>query len=143
MGLITSIGNDRAAVTQSLREMKHGIDFHPELQGDDSPVKLAGTVKEFDVESSDPEDWTYPDQYRVPRATLRSFSPHVLYAWCALQQAINDAGLTDEEIKDPEAGCTHLPVDPCDRYINTLKKWIAEALWPATHLQSLHPLPEL
>ena len=50
MGLITSIGNDRAAVTQSLREMKHGIDFHPELQGDDSPVKLAGTVKEFDVE---------------------------------------------------------------------------------------------
>lgn len=104
MGLITSIGNDRATVTQSLREMKHGIDFHPELQGDDSPVKLAGTVKEFDVESSDPEDWTYPDQYRVPRATLRSFSPHVLYAWCALQQAINDAGLTDEEIKDPEAG---------------------------------------
>jgi 3-oxoacyl-[acyl-carrier-protein] synthase-1 len=104
MGLITSIGNDRATVTQSLREMKHGIDFHPELQGDDSPVKLAGTVKEFDLESSDPEDWTYPDQYRVPRATLRSFSPHVLYAWCALQQAINDAGLTDEEIKDPEAG---------------------------------------
>ena len=29
MGLITSIGNNRDAVTQSLREMKHGIDFHP------------------------------------------------------------------------------------------------------------------
>ena len=104
MGLVTSIGNDRNAVTKSLREMKHGIEHHPELQGDDSPVKLAGTVKEFDVESSDPEDWTYPDQYRVPRATLRSFSPHVLYAWCALQQAIKDAGLSEEEIKDPEAG---------------------------------------
>ena len=70
--------------------MKHGIDFHPELQGDDSPVKLAGTVKEFNLESSDPEDLTYPEEYRVPRPILRSFSPHVLYAWCALKQAIED-----------------------------------------------------
>ncbi len=104
MGLITSIGNDRNSVTKSLREMRHGIDFHPGLQGDESPVKLAGTVKEFDLESSDPEDWTYPSEYRVPRAILRSFSPHVLYAWCALKQAINDAHLTEAEIKDPEAG---------------------------------------
>ena len=99
MGLITSIGNNREAVTQSLREMKHGIDFHPELQGDDSPVKLAGTVKEFNLESSDPEDWTYPKEYRVPRPILRSFSPHVLYAWCALKQAIEDANLTEDDDK--------------------------------------------
>ena len=104
LGLITSIGNDRKTVTQNLREMKHGIEFHPELQGEDSPVKLAGTVKEFNVESSDPEDWTYPDKYRVPRATIRSFSPHVLYAWCALKQAIADSELTDDDITDPEAG---------------------------------------
>ena len=104
MGLITSIGNNRDNVTDSLREMKHGIDFHPELQGEDSPVKLAGTVKDFDLKSSDPEDWTYPEEYRVPRAVLRSFSPHVLYAWCALKQAITDASLTESEIQDPEAG---------------------------------------
>jgi len=104
MGLITSIGNNREAVTQSLREMKHGIDFHPELQGDDSPVKLAGTVKEFNLESSDPEDWTYPKEYRVPRPILRSFSPHVLYAWCALKQAIEDANLTEDEVQDPDSG---------------------------------------
>ena len=104
MGLITSIGNNRETVTQSLREMKHGIDFHPELQGDDSPVKLAGTVKEFNLESSDPEDWTYPEEYRVPRPILRSFSPHVLYAWCALKQAIGDANLSEEDIQDPNTG---------------------------------------
>ena len=104
MGLITSIGNNRETVTQSLREMKHGIDFHPELQGDDSPVKLAGTVKEFNLESSDPEDWTYPEEYRVPRPILRSFSPHVLYAWCALKQAIEDANLSEEDIQDPNTG---------------------------------------
>jgi 3-oxoacyl-[acyl-carrier-protein] synthase-1 len=104
MGFITSIGNSIGTVTESLRELKHGIDFHPELQGDDSPVKLAGTVKEFDLVSSDPEDWIYPEKYHVPRAILRSFSPHVLYAWCALRQAIDDSKLSEVEIQDPEAG---------------------------------------
>ena len=104
MGLITSIGNNRSSVLESLRSMKHGIECPTMLQGDDSPVKVAGTVNEFEVDSSDPEDWIYPAQYRVPRATLRSFSPHVLYAWCALQQAIEDANLSEEEIQDPESG---------------------------------------
>jgi 3-oxoacyl-[acyl-carrier-protein] synthase-1 len=104
MGLITSIGNDRSSVLESLREMKHGIESPTMLQGQESPVKVAGTVKEFDVDSSDPEDWIYPSKYHVPRATLRSFSPHVLYAWCALQQAIEDANLSKEEIQDPSSG---------------------------------------
>ena len=104
MGFITSIGNNRNEVTRNLKEMRHGIDFHPELQGENSPVKLAGTVKDFDVESSDPEDWVYPSHYHVPRAIIRSFSPHVIYAWCALRQAIEDANLTESELQDPESG---------------------------------------
>ena len=104
MGLITSIGNDHSSVVESLRSMKHGIECPSMLQGNDSPVKVAGTVKEFEVDSPDPEDWIYPQQYRVPRATLRSFSPHVLYAWCALQQAIEDANLSEEDIQDPDSG---------------------------------------
>ena len=104
MGLITSIGNDRSSVLTSLREMKHGIENPPMLQVDESPVKVAGTVKEFELDSSDPEDWIYPAEYRVPRATLRSFSPHVLYSWCAMQQAIKDANLDEEEIQDPNSG---------------------------------------
>ena len=99
MGLITSIGNDHSSVVESLRSMKHGIECPSMLQGNDSPVKVAGTVKEFEVDSPDPEDWIYPQQYLVPRATLRSFSPHVLYAWCALQQAIEDANLSEEDIR--------------------------------------------
>ena len=66
IGFITSIGNDRENVTQSLREMKHGIEFHPELQVPESPVKIAGTVKGFEVDSTDPEDWKYPQEYKVP-----------------------------------------------------------------------------
>ena len=104
MGLITSIGNDRSSVVKSLREMKHGIENPPMLQVDESPVKVAGMVKDFEVDSSDPEDWIYPQEYHVSRATLRSFSPHVLYAWCALQQAIKDANLSEQDIQDPDSG---------------------------------------
>ncbi len=104
MGLITSIGNDRQTVTKNLLELRHGIENPAELQVDSSPVKVAGTVKGFEVDSSDPEDWIYPEQYLVPRSTLRSFSPHVLFAWCALREAIEDAGLSEDDLHDPDAG---------------------------------------
>jgi 3-oxoacyl-[acyl-carrier-protein] synthase-1 len=104
LGFITSIGKDRSSVTSSLHELRHGIENPAELQVPESPVKVAGTLKGFDLESSDPEDWTYPESYRVPRAVLRSFSPHVLYAWCAVQQAISDANLSEEDLKSPDAG---------------------------------------
>ena len=77
IGFITSIGNDRENVTQSLREMKHGIEFHPELQVPESPVKIAGTVKGFEVDSTDTEDWKYP-KYKVLKGDSKFFS-HVLY----------------------------------------------------------------
>ena len=104
IGFITSIGNDRGSVTNSLLNLSHGIVNPPNFQVPESPVKVAGTIKEFDVEPADPEDWVYPEIYRVPRATLRSFSPHVLYAWCAVQQAIGDANLTDTDLKSADAG---------------------------------------
>ena len=50
IGFITSIGNDRITVTDSLRKLASGIEKHPELQVDSSPVKVAGTVKEVDLE---------------------------------------------------------------------------------------------
>jgi len=104
IGFITSIGNDRSSVTDSLLNLKHGIVNPPDFQIAESPVKVAGTIKGFDVEPSDPEDWTYPESYRVPRATLRSFSPHVLYAWCAVQQAIKDAKLSEEDLTSTDSG---------------------------------------
>ena len=104
IGFITSIGNDRITVTDSLRKLVSGIENHPELQVESSPVKVAGTVKEFDLESTDPEDWTYPAAYQVPRTLIRSFSPHVLYAWSAVRQAIEDAGLSQEDLSNPDSG---------------------------------------
>lgn len=104
LGFITSIGNDCGTVEESLRELHGGIRLHPHLQVPSSPVKVAGLVNDFELDSIDSEDWIYPEQYHVPRAVLRSFSPHVLYAWCALQQAVEDAGLSKAEVSDSDSG---------------------------------------
>ena len=104
IGFITSIGHSRDQVTESLRTLRHGIENPPMLQVAESPVKVAGTVKGFELDSSDPEDWIYPLEYKVPRAVLRSLSPHVLYAWCSLKQAISDANLSEEDLHDQESG---------------------------------------
>ena len=129
LGFITSIGNDRCAVTSNIHDLKHGIENPVELQVHESPVKVAGTVKGFELESSDPEDWIYPENYRVPRAVLRSFSPHVLYAWCAVQQAITDANLSDEDLKCSDAGLYTASGGSMRSIHSHFKKWIRMASW--------------
>jgi len=104
LGFITSIGSDKRKVKDSLLHLKHGISSPAMLQVPESPVKVAGTIKEFELDSSDPEDWSFPAQYTVPRTLLRSFSPHVLYAWCALQQAIEEAHLDQADLENTDTG---------------------------------------
>lgn len=104
LGFICSIGNDEQSVVDHLRELKHGMELFPPLQVPESPVKLAAPVKDFDLESFDPEDWTYPKEYRLRREVLRSFSPHVMYAYCSMKQAIEQAGLEESDVSNPETG---------------------------------------
>ncbi len=104
LGFITSIGNDKATVSQSLKELKHGIAVYDRFEEAGERIHLAGKVQDFDVSSNDPEDWVYPERYALKREQLRSMAPHVLYAHCALVQAVADAGLTPEAISDPMTG---------------------------------------
>jgi 3-oxoacyl-(acyl-carrier-protein) synthase len=46
LGFITSIGNDRSAVTASLRELRGGIARFEFAANSNLPVKVAGTVKD-------------------------------------------------------------------------------------------------
>ena len=62
LGFITSIGNDVASVTRSLREMRHGIEVYAPFQKPEIPVKVAAPVKGFQTDSYDCEDWTYPER---------------------------------------------------------------------------------
>src|SRR6218665_457674 len=104
LGFISSIGNNAGEVSASLRGLKHGLSLYPAFADEKCPVKLTGAVKGFDTTSFDPEDWTYPAGYSVKRDVLRGFAPHGLYSYCAVKQAIADAGLTDAEVSNPETG---------------------------------------
>lgn len=104
LGFITSIGNDRATVTESLRTLRSGIE-RIELMGNPAlTVKVAGTIKDFTTDSPSWRDWRYPANYDFPREALRSISPHGLYAMCATEQALADSGLDRNALTDGATG---------------------------------------
>src|ERR1043166_4221123 len=103
-GFITSIGNNRMQVLSSLQEGRTGIEPFPDFAGPDVPVKLAGTVKDFQFPTPHFEDWTYPSEYSLKREQLRPMAPNSLYAFCAMQQAIQAARLTPELVSHPRSG---------------------------------------
>jgi 3-oxoacyl-[acyl-carrier-protein] synthase-1 len=104
LGFITSIGNDSAAVSDSLRNLRHGLEVYPPFQKPDVPCKVVGTVKDFFTDSCDPEDWKWPGRYAVKRETIRSMAPNGLFAHCALLQAIEDAKLGPADVSNPGTG---------------------------------------
>jgi len=104
LGFITSIGNDRAAVTESLRSLRPGLERVEFLGNPSLAVKVAGTIKEFSVDSPTWRDWRYPARYSLPREALRSLPPHGLYAICAVEQALADSGLAATDLTDGATG---------------------------------------
>lgn len=104
IGLITSIGNDAASVTASLREMRHGFQHYPPFQAPEVPVKVAAPVRDFVTEGNDPEDWSFPARYKIKRDILRGMAPHGVYAWCAMQQAVADAALDEADVSNAHTG---------------------------------------
>ncbi|MDD3180923.1 MAG: beta-ketoacyl-[acyl-carrier-protein] synthase family protein [Opitutaceae bacterium] len=104
IGFITSIGNDAPTVSESLRELRHGMALYPPFQKADIPVKVAAIVKDFAVDSPDAEDWVFPARYTIKREILRGMAPHGIYAYCAMIQAIEDARLGTAEISNRQTG---------------------------------------
>jgi 3-oxoacyl-[acyl-carrier-protein] synthase I len=104
LGFITPIGNDRRAVTQSLREGRHGIEPVEFLNNPNLAVKVVGTIKGFSAGSPNWRDWTYPSNYDIRREALRGLSPHGLFALCAVEQALTDAQLTTLDLQNGETG---------------------------------------
>ena len=104
LGFITSIGQDHASVRDSLRELRHG--FEPVVFFDNPalPVKVAGTVKGFSFPSPGWRDWRWPDRFTVDRELVRGLAPHGVYAVCAVQQALADAGLDPAALAGGDTG---------------------------------------
>ena len=104
LGFITSIGNDAAGVSESLRELRHGIVVYPPFQKPEVPVKVAAPVRDFQTDTVEAEDWVMPARYSIKRDLLRGMAPHGVYAYCAMQQAVEDAKLTEADWSNPDTG---------------------------------------
>ena len=104
LGFITSIGNSRAEVTESLRVGRSGVERFHEFDEPNIPVKLAGTVKGFEFPDPAFEDWVFPARYKIPREVVRPMTPNALYAYFAMREAIEDAALPPGQVSNEMTG---------------------------------------
>lgn len=91
VGIVSSIGNNRQEVVESLKAGRSGIVFaedHAE-HGFRSQVKGAINIKLED---------------HVDRRLLRFMGPGAAYNYIAMQQAIEDAGLSEAEVSHERSG---------------------------------------
>ena len=104
LGFITCVGNSRHQVSAGLRDLRSGIREETFLGNPDLPVKVVGKPQGFEVGSPNGRNWSYPDAYAIDRGLLRSLPPQGVYAVCAVEQALADAGLEKGALKDGTTG---------------------------------------
>lgn len=104
LGFITSIGIDRAEVIHRLRNGVGGVATFDYCGNPRHPVKVAGVVPGFTLRSPSWREWEWPARYDIPRETVRGLPPHGVSAYCAIEQALDDAGLARDAITGEETG---------------------------------------
>jgi 3-oxoacyl-[acyl-carrier-protein] synthase-1 len=104
LGFITSIGNSKQEVLQSLQTCRSGVELFEPFADPSVPVKLAGTVKGFDFPGVNPDRWDFPGKDDLTRGELRTLTPNSIYAWSAMRQAIADAALPSNLVSHPRTG---------------------------------------
>lgn len=104
LGFVTSIGRSRAAVSEALRALRHGLAPWDAVPGAEVPTKLAGVLRGFDVSAANPAGWSWPQEFAIDASVARTMPPHGVYALAALQQALGEARLTPEMLGDGATG---------------------------------------
>ncbi|PTY08521.1 beta-ketoacyl synthase [Opitutaceae bacterium EW11] len=104
LGFITSIGTGRDEVVSRLRSGRGGVVPYDFCGNPNLAVKVAAPVPGFVLDSPSWRDWQWPVAYDLPRETIRGMAPHGVYAFCAIEQALADAGLQAADIGTPDTG---------------------------------------
>lgn len=91
MGLVSCLGNDKQTVTESLREGRSGITFNEDFKEIGLRSHVSGSV---DIDLKE----------HIDRKHLRFMGDAASYAYVAMQNAIEDAGLTQEQVSNPRTG---------------------------------------
>ena len=91
LGIVSCLGNDKEAVSASLRAGKSGIRFNPEYAEKGLRSQVSGSV-DLNLEEL------------IDRKVYRFMGDAAAFAYLSMQQAIADAGLSAEEISNPRVG---------------------------------------
>jgi len=91
LGIVSSLGNNKQEVTDSLREGKSGIEFVPEYEELGFRSHVAGTVN-------------INTEELIDRKVRRFMGNSAAYNYVAMQEAIEDSGLGDDMVSNVRTG---------------------------------------
>ena len=91
LGIVSSIGNNKSEVLASLKEGKSGISGSEQFKEYNLRSQVWGNV-DLDVTEF------------VDRKTMRFMGEASAYAYIAMKEAIEDAGLEEEQVSNPRTG---------------------------------------
>lgn len=105
IGLVTCLGHNKEEVGAKLKGLEHGFVKYPPFEADEKiPIHVAAPVPGFETASTDPEDWSFPDDIHFRLEQLKGLSPNALYAHFALKRAVLDAGLEPDQLSGQRTG---------------------------------------
>ena len=91
MGIVSPLGDSVAAVLATLGQARSGIRFHAPYREMGLRAQIGGFTR-VDVGA------------HIDKKNLRFMGNAAAYATIAMQQAIDDAGLGEDEVSDPRTG---------------------------------------
>ena len=91
MGIVSSLGNNVQEVEASLRDSRSGISFQPEYKEHGLRSQVAGSI------NISPEEL-------IDRKLLRFMAKGHAYAWIAMEEAIADSMLNDDQVSNFRTG---------------------------------------
>jgi 3-oxoacyl-[acyl-carrier-protein] synthase-1 len=91
VGIVSCIGTDKDQVLSSLKEGKSGIRYREDYKEMGFRSHVAGTI---DIDFKE----------HIDRKQLRFMGDAAAYAYLAMQQAVTDSGLSDEQVSNPRTG---------------------------------------
>ncbi|KAA1151346.1 beta-ketoacyl-ACP synthase I [Pseudoalteromonas sp. FUC4] len=91
IGVVSSIGNNKEEVLESLKTGKSGIAFNQEFADYKLRSNVSGKI-DIDVKA------------HVDRKAMRFMGDAAAYSYISMQQAIEDAGLSDDQVSNERTG---------------------------------------
>lgn len=92
IGIVSSLGNNKEEVTNSLKNGQSGIVYAPEYAENGLRSQVHGAVKNLDFAE------------HIDRKQLRFMGDAAAYSYIAMKQAVEDSGLTEEQMSNPRTG---------------------------------------